>query len=263
MSLNLKFAVFTSLLCIMIIAGITWLAYILAYRELETHLGEKLQAIASTAALGIDGDRHDSIRATKDNYMEIHQQEPFTTIREHLREVKAVNDLKQELYTFRREGGKLHYVVMTHERSYVDTYDIKPDMLPTLNDGKPSFTGVYGDENGHWISGYGPIRDQGGAVVGLLEVDYRVDEFMALLKAKYRPLILKALVFAVLAVIGSFLLAKTVTRRLNYLTDITEKISLGKMDQPIEVKGSDEVAKLGTSLERMRESLKIAAELIG
>lgn len=263
MSLNLKFAAFTSLLCILIIAGITWLSYILAYNELEKSLGQQLQSIAATAALGIDGDEHDSIRATQENYMEVHSQEPFTSIRDHLRNVKQANNLKQELYTFRREGGKLHYVVMSHERSYVDTYDIKEAMLPTLNDGKSAYTGVYGDENGQWISGYAPIRDKNGAIVGLLEVDYRVDEFMALLKVKYQPVILKAIAFAALAVFLSFLLARTVTARLNYLTDITEKISLGKMDQPIEVKGNDEVAKLGTSLERMRESLKIAAELIG
>ena len=60
----------------------------------------------------------------------------------------------------------------------------------------------------------------------------------------------------------SFVLARRVTRKLVYLTSVTEKISLGKLNQPISVPGRDEVAKLANSLERMRESLRLASEMI-
>lgn len=262
MSLTVKFAVFTSLLCIGIIAGTSFLSYQMAHRDLVASLGEKLESIAATGALGIDGDLHETLHPTKENAAETHSSEAFLTIRDHLRAVKDSNKLKQEIYTFRREGGKLHYIVMTHERPYVDTYDIKPEMLPTLNDGMSAHTGIYGDENGHWVSGYAPIRDAGGSVVGLLEVDLQVDEVVALTRDRFMAVIYKSLAFVLIALVGSFLLAKGVTGKINHLTDVTEKISLGKMDTPILIGGNDEVARLGASLERMRESLKIAAELI-
>ena len=47
------------------------------------------------------------------------------------------------------------------------------------------------------------------------------------------------------------------------LTELTEKISLGKVDTAVPVKGNDEVATLAKALDRMRESVKIAAELLG
>jgi methyl-accepting chemotaxis protein len=225
---------------------------------LERAIGERLKAIAATAALDIDGDLHDQIKNAGDQ-----DTEAFETIRQHLLEVKQGNDLREEVYTFRRMHGKLEYVVMTNERPFIgDTYTIKEAMLPTLNDGIPTYSGAYVDENGHWISGYAPVLDSNGQVSAMLEVDVRIEEFVALLNQKFIALVIKGMIFAVIAVVLSFLLAGTVTRRINYLTEVTEKISLGKVDTRIYVTGNDEVAQLGASLERMRESLKIAAQLI-
>lgn len=262
MSITLKFALFTSILCLSIIAGISYLSYHLTYHDLIDGLGQRLEAIATTAALGIDGDAHDSLHPTTENKSEVFASEAFTTIRDHLREVKSANGLAQELYTFRRMNGRLDYVVMSHERPFVDTYEIKPAMLPTLNEGKPAHTQIYMDENGQWMSGYAPVRNAANQVVGMLEVDYRVDEVVALTKEHFMLVVYKGLGFGLLAVICSFLLAGTVTRKINQLTAVTEKISLGKMDTPIEVRGTDEVARLAAALERMRESLRIAASLI-
>ena len=141
-------------------------------------------------------------------------------------------------------------------------YTIRREMLPTLNEGKPARTGVYHDTHGEWISAYAPIFDQEGHISGLLEADIRVEEFLSILKGKFFSLLWVFALVAAIAVALSFLLARTVTAKLKYLTDITEKISLGKVDTPIAVKGKDEVAVLGASLERMRESIKIAAEMM-
>ena len=258
MSLTVKFALFTSTLCIAIIAGIIYLAYLDDYDKLEESIGQRLEAIVRSAAIEIDGTAHDQIKGPEDA-----ETPAFITIRDHLRLIKQANDLSQEMYTFRRIGEQLQFIVMTHEKPFIgDTYEIRKEMHPTLNDGKPARTGLYHDTHGAWISAYAPIFDQNGQISGLLEADVRVDEFEALLREQAVALFVKGLGFVVLAVICSFLLARTVTKKLNYLTHITEKISLGKMDTPIQVKGSDEVAKLGSSLERMRESLKIAAEMI-
>jgi len=258
MSLTVKFALFTSALCTLIIAGIIYLAYLDDHQKLEDSIGQRLEAIVRSAAIEIDGTAHDRIQGPEDA-----ETPAFITIRDHLRLIKEANDLSQELYTFRRSGERLQFIVMTHEKPFIgDTYEIRKEMLPTLNDGKPGRTGLYHDTHGAWISAYAPILDQNGHISGLLEADVRVDEFEALLREQAVALFVKGLGFVVLAVVLSFLLARTVTKKLNYLTDITEKISLGKMETPISVKGSDEVAKLGVSLERMRESLRIAAEMI-
>lgn len=262
MSITLKFALFTSVLCLSIIAGISYLSYRLAYEDQIHSLGQRLEAIATTAALGIDGDAHDTLHPTTENSAEVFASQAFTSIRDHLRRVKNANGLGQELYTFRRMYGKLDYVVMTHEKPFVDTYEINPAMLPTLNEGKSGHTQIYTDDNGQWMSGYAAVRNSANQVVGMLEVDYQVDEVVKLTQVHFMRVVTKGLGFGLVAVILSFVLARTITRKINHLTTVTERISLGKIDTPIEVRGSDEVARLAAALERMRESLRIAASLI-
>ncbi|CAM2068681.1 Cache and HAMP domain-containing protein [Sulfidibacter corallicola] len=258
MSLTIKFSLFTSFLCLSVILGITYLSYRISYRELEQSLGEKLESIVRTGAASIDGDLHDRVRGPEDV-----EGEAFTTLRQQLRDIKRANELETEVYTFRQEGESLKFVVMTNEKPFVgDTYGIRPEMRVTLTKGQPNHTLLYEDSHGQWISAYAPILDSQGNISGLLEADYEVHTFFSLLREKFIYLMIKALAFALAAVAVSYLLALSVTRKLVYLTDITEKISLGKMDKPIQIEGRDEVARLGESLERMRESLVIAAKLI-
>ena len=265
MSLKTKFALFTSILCIVVIAGISFLSYLTARDQLEERLGERLEAVVCSGVLGLDGTLHDtiSVEGDKDSRNQQAQSEPFIAMRDHLRKLKLVNELSEDIYTFRQVGNMLHFVVMTNDKPYIgDQYEIRPEMLPTLKDGKPTRTGLYSDDHGHWLSAYAPIFDRDGNISGLLEADIKVEEFEALLNKEAMMLFFKGCAVGLLAVLLSFLLAGTITNKINYLTDITEKISLGKMDTPIKVEGKDEVARLSASLERMRESLKIAAELM-
>lgn len=258
MSLTAKFALFTSALCLAIIFSITYLSYRISYTELERSLGLQLEAIVRTGATRIDGDAHDQIRGAEDE-----TSPAFLALRDTLRQIKKANDLDTEVYTFRQKGETLEFVVMTNEKPFIGhTYKIRPEMRDTLIKGKAAHTALYEDTHGQWISAYAPIYDSTGNISGLLEADYEVHTFFGLLRDKFMYLMLKAMGFALVAICLSMLLARSVTRKLVYLTNITEKISLGKMDTPIVVQGRDEVAKLGGSLERMRESLVLAAKML-
>lgn len=263
MSLTVKLALFTSMLCIALISGVIYFSYQISSQELTESLGKQLEAIVRTASLGIDGDLHDQIRTNEDA-----ASPAFIAMREHLRNVKKVNQLDTEIYTMRRtsnDAGKavMEFVVMTNEKPYVgELYDHKPEMNPTLIQGKSTFTDVYMSPNGTWISAFAPILDGNGQVSGLVEADYQVDTLIALLRTKFVDLLWKGIGFSLVAVLLSFFLAKRITGRIKYLTETTEKISLGKIETPIRMKGKDEVSRLGNALERMRESLVIANKLL-
>lgn len=258
MKLSLKFALFTSVLCLVIIGAITYISYRISFRDVERSLGERLQAIVATGAIQIDGTLHDSVLTPEDA-----DSEAFLTIRDQLRAIKEANGLAEEVYTFRRVGETLEFVVMTNEKPFIGaTNKIHPAMWPTLNDARPAYTGVYTDAHGVWISAFAPVFDNDGNISGLLEADFEVGELLALVRKRSILLLIKAGAFGLLAVIASFLLATTVTRRIVRLTEATEKISLGRMDMPIDISGRDEVAKLASSLDRMRESVRVAAEML-
>lgn len=258
MSLTLKFALFTFLVCVAVLSGVSFLHYRDARADLEQALGEKLEAIVRTAAGTINGTQLDLIHGPEDE-----QSEAFQTIQAQLKQFRDANELGDLIYCMRREGEDMVFLVMTHDKPFIgDHYEIREAMLPTLNKGQPNRTGVYQDKNGYWISAYAPILDEEGHLSGLLEADYEVNTFLERLKAQEMQSWLFGGGFALVAALLSFVVASSLTRKIKYLTELTEKISLGKMNVPVEVKGKDEVAKLGSALERMRESLRIASELI-
>ncbi|UCH98326.1 MAG: HAMP domain-containing protein [Candidatus Aminicenantes bacterium] len=256
--LGLKIMVFTFLVVIITSLILIYFSYRTSYLDLEKAIGERLQAIAATGALMIDGDLHDQIKTQEDA-----NTEAFKKLQKVLREIKKKNNLNSPVYTFRREGETLKFIVMTQEKTYIgDTYSIREEMWPTLNQGKANHTRIYKDAHGIWLSAYAPILDSRGQISGILEVDIKLETFLQeLQKKRNRLLIISAIILAV-GILLSFLLSRRMVKNLRYLSDITGKISTGMVDRSIKIKSKDEVGELAESLERMRVSLKMAMEMI-
>lgn len=101
-----------------------------------------------------------------------------------------------------------------------------------------------------------PIEDTGGqAHVGLFteDVEKAVHDSMI-------PLLIILVAMAILGCLGFLMIARTISRPIRALTDAAQRISLGEIDLPIDVKGGGEIADLAASLERMRFSIKAAIE---
>lgn len=98
------------------------------------------------------------------------------------------------------------------------------------------------------------IGDTGGeAHVGLFTEDVENAVQKSLI-----PLLIFLGVIAFLGGISHLLVARTISVPIRALTRAAEKISLGEIDLPIEVKGGGEIGELAASLERMRFSIKAA-----
>ncbi|HNC46267.1 MAG TPA: HAMP domain-containing protein, partial [Acidobacteriota bacterium] len=63
-----------------------------------------------------------------------------------------------------------------------------------------------------------------------------------------------------LAIFAAFYFSQRLTQPIILLTEASNRISLGELDEAIAVGGSDEIGQLAESLERMRISLKSAIE---
>jgi len=259
MGLGLKIMIFTFLLLVTTAGILIYFSYKTSYLDLEKSIGLRLEAIATTGALMIDGDLHDRIKAPGDA-----DSEAFKKLQKILRDIKKRNNLKADIYTFRREGEQLKYIVMSHlGKPFVgDTYRIRPEMWPALNKGKSSHTKIFKDAHGIWMSAYGTIFDSNGGISGILDVDIELSTFQEELAKKIRRLIIISVVILLAGILLSFLLSRGLIKNLRYLTDVTEKISTGLMERSIRVKSTDEVGELAESLERMRVSLQMAMDMI-
>jgi methyl-accepting chemotaxis protein len=256
--LGLKIMIFTILLVVITAGILIYFSYITSYTDLEKAVGERLEAIASTGALMIDGDLHDQIKDEKDE-----NSDAFIKLKKVLLDIKKRNNLDTDVYTFRREGNKIYFIVMTNPKPYIGhEYEIREEMLPTLNEGKSSRTKIYKDKHGTWLTAYAPILDSKGNISGILDVDIKLTTFQQQLREKVNRLAVISIIILVLGILLSFLLSRRLVKNLRYLTDVTKKISTGMMDRSIQIKSKDEVGELAESLERMRVSLKMAMEMI-
>ncbi len=256
--LRIKIIVLTFLLVVFTTGILIYFSYRTAYLDLESAIAKRLEAIAATGALLINGDLHDQIKTPADAHSET-----FKQLQKVLRNIKRSNNLKEDIYTFRLEGGKLKYIIMSHAKPFIgDTGDIRPEMWPAFNHGTTSVTKVFSDEHGIWLSAYAPIRDSDSHISGILNVSIELTTFQAELQKKVSSLAIISAIILVSALLLSFLLSRGVVRKLRYLGDITREITTGMMDRSISIKSRDEVGELAESLERMRISLKMAMEMI-
>ena len=111
-----------------------------------------------------------------------------------------------------------------------------------------------------YISAYVPIKDISNQIIGIYSVSVRETWFRQF-QNYIRNFVIIVIVVAILfSILLTYVTAGRLTKPIEEITEAANKISLGDMDVPIQVKSGDEIEKLGDSLERMRISLKSAIE---
>src|SRR5581483_4199547 len=104
-----------------------------------------------------------------------------------------------------------------------------------------------------YVSAFAPVRD-GGKIVGLLEVDYGVDRFLAELNAQRQK---RVWIWpASLALALSLGVAFSITGAVKRLVDGTAAVQSGHYDRPVEVATRDELHTLAESFNAMLGGLR-------
>ena len=166
--------IITSILIVVFLFMTIGMVYSLS---VETHaalkgaLEDKLIAVAGTTASQIDGDAFGRLRPGDEGTA------GFIRIRDQLRAVRATSKDIHYIYTMRKEGGAIVFVVDADFGFEPDTPSIgepypaaEPEMIAGFDSpyANKAFTT---DEWGTVLSGFAPIRDRSGNVVGIVGVD--------------------------------------------------------------------------------------------
>jgi len=77
---------------------------------------------------------------------------------------------------------------------------------------------------------------------------------------KIRIFYLVIMVTLVVLLMVIYFYSRSVVRPIRYLSEVADKISMGELDTPIQIKGKGEVGVLAESIERMQTSVKAAIE---
>lgn len=107
---------------------------------------------------------------------------------------------------------------------------------------------------------YAPVKDINSQVIGRVGVEIKQSWFNAVLNRVFLIIVLIVVFFLIVATMAGVFAAQRLTRPIVELTAASNQISLGQLDQAIQIKSDDEIGQLAEALERMRISLKQALE---
>lgn len=138
-----------------------------------------------------------------------------------------------------------------------DEYDGRrfPEMMRALKS-PSSDTSILVDEWGAFLSGYAPIKDPSGKTIAILGADISASDIYSIEKEVRR----RAVTLLIFGIAVSFIIGILISGRINkpimQLVEGTRHIADGDLDYKVKVDGSDEIAELASSFNRMSDDLK-------
>ncbi|MBQ7429178.1 MAG: hypothetical protein IJV29_05880 [Butyrivibrio sp.] len=217
---------------------------------------ENTLAISQIAAKQLNGNLLSLLDAgSDDSYANTVMQEDMAQV------VSSANI--SDIYTVGERGGSLVYL----SRSASDGVSIGTAVEAEFTDGMQAALSSDGyvsstirrNESGvNYITAYAPITNNDGETVGILGIDYVVDELVSSLRAIVETIGLIGLILSIVGAIISVILANGIA---NGLSKVDKKINdlvsnNGDLTQKIEVKGNDEVSDIADSINSLLEYIR-------
>lgn len=261
-SFRLKIFLILSLTVVVSLTIISTIFYQISLSRVEALLGEKLQAIAITGAQSVSVADHLKIEQDLlEDKQDITSTEHFNNVVNQLRKIKELNQLNQHIYTVIAPdwaNGEMIFISMTNEKPYVgNSLTAHPLVLQSYRDSKPHFTKIYTDHEGSWISGFAPLLDDVGKVVGVIEIDLSANhEIKEIKEDLINRFVVPAIGILILNFIISFFVSSSVTKPISDLVGNFQLVSKGDLDVKINKKYSSEFKYLMESFNDMIMELK-------
>jgi HD-GYP domain-containing protein (c-di-GMP phosphodiesterase class II) len=250
---------------LLLTATAVFLSGFLQYRDeeqlLRRSLGSLLLNIARTGALLVDGDSHQAVVAAG----RVDTPE-YARLRRELSRIQETNQLGDAVYTLTDvHGATAKFAVISNGQAPVGLeYQLAPEIRPILNrvwtEGIPAYTGIYVSSSGSgtWITAFAPVKNAAGQTVAALDVDFRVDVYLAELAAARRRFYLHSLICATFALLAGVMLARRITKPVGQLVTLARGIVEGHFASKVRVTTRNEIGMLGNVLHLMAERLNVS-----
>lgn len=261
-------------LSLFLIAAISnFLLYKFSYDAQFEQFREQLKMLATTAALIVDPDI--LMQVPLKGSVSV-KSEQFKVIAEKLSAIKRSNSQILFVYTMGRtdENGVLQFIVDPEPRAVTgketgaaaypgDKYDSSrfPEMSKAF-EGPSVDRNIMVDEWGATLSGYAPIRDKDGKAVAVLGIDIGAQNVYGIQRELMRRALLVLGLGMLISVALGLLVSKRATDPVKKLEEATMRIAAGDLHHRVDIKGTDEISRLGESFNKMAESLVASKEAL-
>jgi adenylate cyclase len=141
-----------------------------------------------------------------------------------------------------------------------EPYPLVPELIEPLGrafrEGVATFTPIYHNQSGSWITAFAPIKDTRGRTVAVLDVDYRVGVYSRRLAVVRTTVLQASIAGALLSLVVGVLLARQITRPVSALTGGVARVAAGDLSETLPVRSTDEVGRLTEAFNAMLAGLR-------
>ena len=236
-----------------------------------TLTGEKALAVAESLASGIDGDKlvAYSVTGKSDAY--------YNQVKATLSQAKQRNGASY-VYSMVDDGDNYKLIISGYLEGedesawgylgYTDPKDIyTEDPALVLQDGVGRYTKPqdYGPPFGISITGFAPIYNSSGKIVGLVGTDLPMNEQNAKINKQIPIMAGMILITSILFILlFYYIISRTVSKPLRNITDKSKSLMLGDTDVQIDeslLKRKDEIGLIGMAFVEIADNLKEQAHV--
>lgn len=238
-----------------------FLQYRAQEQELRETLGSLLLNIARTGTLLVDPELHAQVEATLTQ-----DTEAYRRVRAALAMIQDANQIETPIYTltgFDVARRQAQFMVTSRGAGNPgEPYPLAPELVEPLGkafrEGVATYTDIYKNQSGTWITAFAPIRDARGQVFAVLDVDYRVEVYLDRLAGVRQRLYLNSLAGALLALIAGVLIARQITQPVAQLSALARRVVEGDLSARVRVAARDEIGMLANVFHLMVERLQVS-----
>lgn len=239
----------------------SFLQYRAQERWLRASLGGLLLNVARTGALLVDPVLHAQVETSRAT-----DAEAYRRLRAALAAVQDANRIETPIYTltdFDAVARRARFMVTSRGPGAPgEPYPLVPALLDPLGrafrQGVATHTGIYQNQSGTWITAFAPVRDAGGRVFAVLDVDYRVDVYLAELARVRRNVYLGAVAAGLVALGAGVAIARRITGPVTRLAALARSVVEGDLTPRVRVRSRDEIGMLGNVFHLMVERLHLS-----
>ncbi len=245
------------LLCagLVIAASLTvhFFAFRAAKNSIEYTLGQMALNITRSVNTTIDTEKFAELLETQDM-----KNEYYTQLREELINMKNDTGLKY-LYTMSKSDNEdFIYVVDGMETGESLLGDVEPEMTDTMIacfEGKEGYEYSSTEDYGQLISGYIPIKNTSGEVIGILGADFDAGYMVEQLGGANKDIFMASIITVILSILVAVGFSFIIIRSLKNLRSNVSLIKAGDLTIQVGTNRSDEVGSLSRAFQSMVENM--------
>lgn len=179
----------------------------------------------------------------------------YIQIEEKFERIKSEN-MVENIFILGRQDNK-EQVIYASIAEYGTEYAFTPFMNEAMETGQIVFSPIYSDEYGVFKSVFAPIKNSSGEVFGVIGIDIDASVVEQVRSDILREMLILIGIAAVLGILVTYLLSRSITRPILALMREAERVSAGDLSQHTGIRRKDELGKLGEAFSEMRLNLDL------